>query len=141
MTTPNHTPEQQATCHISLEKSLKEFLSNALAELQNRILLEMRNMLLEHDKEVGKIMNKQDTEISLLKQEIITIKGDTKEDQEKMNDFKRETRERLGLLENTQSSAKGALGFGSWLVGSGIIGGLLSIGVIAYKVLGSMGGS
>jgi HSP90 family molecular chaperone len=117
MTTPNHTPEQQATCHISLEKSLKEFLSNALAELQNRILLEMKNMMLQNNSEIYEEINKQEMEILLIKKDIENIRSNMIHEQNQLNNFKRETREKLNTYEVIENQAKGGIAVGKWVYG------------------------
>jgi len=136
MTTTNHTPEQQATCQNALEKNLKEFLSVALGELQNRILLEMKNMMLENNNKLYENLGKQEMELMLVKRDIENIKSIMLHEQNQLNQFKKETRERIGELTNVQSTAKGAIGLGQWLIGTGIVGGVISIIVTVYAIFG-----
>lgn len=123
--------------HYELEERLKRFLSVELKQLNEKMILDFKNLLLEHDKELAKLMSEQDKSILLLKKDIENLTKEFTEAEKKHNEFKKETREKIGSLMEAEDRAKGALGFGKWIIGGGLIGWIVGIIQLASKFLGS----
>jgi len=119
--------------YYELERRLKTFIDDALVQFSQNLILDFKNMLLEHDKELAKILSEQDKVILLVKKDVESLQHDIKENEEKMDEFKKETREKISTLVADDNKLKGAGALGKWLAGSGIIGGIITLVAIAVK--------
>lgn len=101
-----------------LEKKLKEFLSSTLNDFSSKLTVEFKNLLLEREKEFAKLLNDTDREIVLIKKDIENIKSDIHEICNKSNEFKKEVREKITVLEHTEDQVKGGISTGKWVIGT-----------------------
>jgi len=122
--------------HYELEERLKKFLSGALTEMGNKLMVDFKNLLLEHEKQITKEMSTQDKEILLIKRDIQEIKHDMQVEQIKLNDFKKEMREKVSQLNDNENKVKGAGVLVRWVIGGGILGWIGLAITIAMKVFG-----
>jgi hypothetical protein len=124
--------------HTELAKQDEKFralLKDEFKTFQERILVDLKNIMLEQAKDVGQALNHQDKKLALLEQSVKNNKDEMRVYHDHTNKFKAEVRDALKDLEYAGQRTKGASNMAKWLVTSGISGGLISLLTLAYQVL------
>jgi hypothetical protein len=117
--------------HKELEERLKDFLTEALKNLHEKISLDIKNSMLVHDKEISVTLNNQNMEILLLKKEIENIKLEIIH----LQDFKKEVRGQLSGYASKEEQFKGGLAVGKYIF-AGIVS-AITLGVnFLFQYLG-----